>query len=801
MLHNYLKMALRTLHKQKVYSSINVFGLALGIACCILMLLFVQHEWLHDRFHERSERIYRVIRSGEASGSGSAYEAELPAPLGPALRETFPDAEQVVRIAGGGRHYVAHEDRVFEEVVHFADPSVFEVFTFPLAPGNPATVLTRPDGAVVSRRTAQKLFGTEDPLGRSFTIQFLEETQAVVVTGVLEDPRPHSSLQFDVLLPFAMSQYTSSGFFREMAFTSWKMPYCETFVLLPDGGPASSLEAKLPGFVAQHFDDDAAFPVLALQPLAAVHLDPTVEGRIITASNPRYSYVLLGIALLVLCVACINFVTLAVGRAGSRGLEIGVRKVVGASRGQIRVQFWGEALLTSSVALLLGIALAQLAVPAFSKLAGEDLALRVIDRGVALAVLVALTLLIGLLAGSYPALVLSRFTPVSVLKGAMGPRGQSRLTRVLVVVQFGFSTALLIGTFFMARQLDYLRITDLGFDREQVVVLRTPYGNSEAGAQLYETLRTALSPYEAIEDMTSSFFVFGEKGFGVDVHRGDTVLARASMEVVDLNFLDFMGLGLVEGRAFDEDRGTDRSGSAVLINETLADRLGRDGVLGTELPTRFYEGMVVAGIVKDYHFHSLHHAIAPMILAPRTAMANGVRSILVRIKPDNIPQTLALLEEAWREADADAPFTYRFLDDVVDQQYRAEARWGRIVRYASAFALLIACFGLFGLATLTATRRIKEIGIRKVLGATVSHVVLLLSKDLIALVCYAFALAAPLAYLAVRHWLDTFAYRIEISGWIFLMAGLVALLIAVFTVSYQAIRAALADPVNALRYE
>ena len=801
MWYYYLTASLRSLRKQPVYASINLAGLALGIACCILMLAFVQHEWLHDRFHEHADRIFRVVSPDTDSGDDSGWNASGPGPFGPALRDEIPDVLSMTRVGGGGAWHLRHGEQVVERTVHYADPSFFDVFTFTLAEGDPATALGQPNGVVVSRQVSQQLFGAEPPVGRAIDITLLDSTISFTVTGVLDRVPSTSSLRPEVLLPIQAAKYGSSPFFRDMMFTSWELPHVETWLLLRSGESAPGVEKQFPDFIKRRYPAESAPTELRLQALTDIHLDASVDSRITAASNPRYSAILLAIAVVVLLVACINFVTLAVARADVRAREVGIRKVVGAKQGDIRVQFWFDALLTSLAAVVLGVCVAQIALPVFSEITGTELGLILVDPAVAIAALGAMTIAVGFLAGSYPALLLSRMSPVAVLKGFAGPARYGRVIRSLVVVQFSFSIALLIGTMLMARQLDYLRLTDLGFDREQIVALRVPYGESNAGQRLYEEMRGRLRSERAIDEMTSSFFVFGEQGFGVDLERADTVFARANMEVVDLNFVDFMGLEVIGGRTFSESRGDDRSGSAVLINQALADLLGEDEVVGMTLPTRFYQGMTVAGVVKDYHYRALHHAIGPQIISPRTAMGDGVRTILVRLRPGSIGEGLGLLESAWNESVADAPFTYAFLDDVVNRQYASEARWGRLVRYAATFALIIACFGLFGLSTLAVARRVREIGIRKVLGATVAGVVILVSKDLVRLVGYAFVLAAPIGYLAVGRWLDGFAYRIDVSWRTFALAALIALVIAVATVSIQAFRAATANPVDALRHE
>ncbi len=548
--------------------------------------------------------------------------------------------------------------------------------------------------------------------------------------------------------------------------------------------------------MAQHYGDEAAGTRLQVQPLTDIHLSPEVAGGLTPASNPTYSYVLAGIALLVLLIACINFMILSLGRSAGRALEVGIRKAAGAQRGQLRGQFFGEAILTSTLALIVGVVLAMLLLPAFNELSGRELSLDLFGSVKTWLALIGIVLLAGLVAGGYPAIVLSRFEPATALRGRSTLGSRNWFTRSLMVGQFALSIVFITGLLIMTQQLDFMKSADLGFNEEQVILIRT--SSTMEGERIYEPFKNRISRYAAVQSVTGSFFGFGSSGMPLTLQLDDGSEIKAFKNPVDVNFLETMQIDLLRGRDFSAT-GTR---NAVLVNETLAHVLGEQFALGETLPA---EGDVgerpVIGVVEDFHFRSLRHETQPLVLVPHEAVGGGVMAIAARIRPGNLSQTLSLLEETWHQVASGVPFGYAFLDEVVDQQYREAERWRTIVGYAAILALLIACSGLFGMAALTAQQRTKEIGIRKVLGASVPSIVMLLSKDFLKLVAVAFVIAVPLAYWAMSRWLQNFAYHIDLGPWIFLGAGVLALVIALATDSYQAIRAALADPVDALRYE
>ncbi len=812
MLHNYLKIAFRNLRRHKVSTIINIGGLALGLACCILLFLFLRHEGTDDQFHEKAEYIYRVVTAEEQPSGAWEQRAGTPPVLGAALEETFPQVEEVVRLQDAELDVVRGQTEL-EQTVLFADPSIFRVFDFQLLEGDLQTALDDPGNIVLTEQAAREYFGSENPIGRRLSVDFGGEMRDYLITGVVREAPENSSIRFDVLLPISNFMYTWPQTFRPFVMQSWDASIIHTYALLSDTEQAADIEGMLPEFVAQRYGDDAAGKRLRLQPFTAVHLSPEVSGGLTEATNPLYSYILAGIALLVLLIACINFMTLSLGHSAGRSREVGIRKVAGAKREQLVFQFWGEALLTSAFALLLGTVMARLLLPALSRLAEVNLSFDLLETPEGWLGLALLTLVVGIVAGAYPALVLSGFRPAEVLKGRSHMRGRRLLTRTLVVVQFAVSIAFVAGAFIMSEQLRYLSEKALGFNEEQVIVIDPEDKSTGEVWQLYEPFRNEIAHLSSVRAVTSSFSGDGMgSGLNIVLQVGDTTRMTAYTNAVENNFLDAMGIALVAGQ--DLSKATAPMGALrkeVVVNQALVRALGwpsAEDAIGREVPvaegttfSKHFSSMTIVGVVEDFHFQSLHTTIAPLVLAPNEIMNEGAASILVRIAPENIPQTLARLNNVWEDVAPDVPFNYEFLDEIIDQQYRAEERWRAIVGYASGFALLIACFGLFALAALTARRRTKEIGIRKVLGASLPGLVALLSNDFLKLVGIAFVIAAPVAYFAMQKWLQDFAYRIELDAGTFLLAGVLAVVISLATVSYQAIRAALADPVDALRSE
>ncbi len=810
MLRNYLKTALRNLRKHAGYTLINLVGLAAGLACCLLIVLFVLDELSYDRFHDQADRIYRIYFSSSRA-SGTEMQAPLtPAAMTAALVEEFPEVEAATRILGfRGQRTVRYEDRSFvEEGIYYVDSTFFDVFSFPVRRGRPQAAFAAPNRVALTEQAARKYFGDEDPINKTLVFS---DTAFYQVVGIVADAPPNSHFQFDFLV--SMPSLWSHPAFRD---DDWISDNFYAYLLLRQGADPAALEAKLLDLVARRagaqmqeflgysFDDFLAQSRLTyfLQPLLDIHLRSHLQYELWPNGDVAYVYLFTAIAVFILLIACINFMNLATARSAGRALEVGVRKALGAQRAQLVRQFLSESMLLAFGAMLLAVVLAAALLPVFNALAHKALTVAVLFRPSVLLAMLGLVLGVGLLAGGYPAFFLSRFQPVTALKGAAQTGLQrSWLRNGLVIFQFAISIGLIVGTAVVFNQLHYARTKHLGFDCEHVVVIRRVH---ELGAAVEPFKQALLDDPRVVRAARAHATPGGTFGYQSFLPEGwdDNKTAHMTPLFTDHDLVETLRLEVVDGRDFSRSLSTDSS--AFLINEAAVRMLGWETPVGKRLTMPGATGQEdtrtgeVIGVVADFHYASLHDEIAPMALLiyPRPLPA-----LAVRLQPDDLPRTLAFLEATWRRFQPGKPFQYTFLDDDFDALYRADERLAQIFTAFALFAVLIACLGLFGLASFTAAQRRKEIGVRKVMGATVSQIVLLLSKDFTKLVLAAFVLAAPPAYFAMRRWLDAFAYRVDLSWLIFLLAGLLALLVALLTVSYQSVKAALADPVESLRYE
>jgi len=807
MLKNYLTIALRNLRKYRTYAVVNIAGLAVGLASCMLIVRYVQDELSYDRFHDKADRIYRVVEDKVVEGRVSRL-ATTYGPLAPALRQDVPAVEQAVRVLPYGLLVSREAAQKFQEDAFvFVDSTFFAVFDFPLLQGNARTALDAPFSVVLTASTAQKYFGAADPVGEILQVRGDEDRYDFTVTGVVADPPANTHMRFDILGSFA-SMRTLYGTWVEDP-RNWEHPPLYTYALLTEGADASALEAGMPAFARAHMGEERTRTrSLHWEPLTDIRLRSTRESEWTPTSDVTYVYVFSLIALLILGIAGINFMNLATARAATRAREVGMRKVLGARRPQLIRQFLGESILLTGLALLFALVLAEMLLPALNAVSGKSLSILPLLQGPMALALVGAALVVGVLAGSYPAFYLSAFRPAWSLKGItrQGTPAAAGLRQGLVVFQFVISIALIIGTTVVHRQLDYLRNQRLGFDKEHVVVIplrdQADQINNAALKQQWEQIPTvhsvaATSGVPGVSGGLHDFWVYP------DNTRRDSL--ELTTLTVDHDFAETLGLELVAGRDFSEDFPSDAT-EAFLINESAARKLGWTDPVGREFTLQYYfEGEIlkrgtVIGLVKDFQYHALHHAIEPTVLhiVPNSYYSDYLTA---RVDMRDVAATLARMGEDWQAFNTERPFEYFFLDETFDALYRAEERLARLFGYFAILAIVIACLGLFGLAAFTAEQRTKEIGVRKALGATVGGIVLLLSKDLLKLVAAAFVVSVPLAYAVVNQWLADFADRIDISWRIFLIAGLIALLVSFFTVSYHAVKAALADPVKALRYE
>ena len=783
MLTNYFKIAYRNLKRHKGYAFINVAGLAVGMACCVLIGRYVADERSYDRFHENADRTYRLTVDGYAS---------VQPPAAPALEQDYPGlVEHAVRFWPiKAPATVRSEGRAFaERRISFADPDVFDVFSYPMRAGNPDEALAAPWTIVLTASMAQKYFSDANALGK--TLQFWG--QDVEVTGVIADVPANTHYPFDALVSMASLE---SLFGEMMANWTWTDFY--TYVLLQEGTSAGQLDAALLPFYGRH--TDAPLPPPGLQALTDIHLYSDLQKEVTPGGNTAYLYLLVMIALLVLMVAGVNFMNLATARSLGRAKEVGMRKALGARRPQLVGQFLGEAVLLSLAALLVALLLAELALPLFNSVAGKNLSLGYGESGLVVLALIGLALVVGLGAGIYPAFFLSRFHPATVLKGKTPRASGLTLRKELVVFQFAVSIGLVAGAIVVQQQRAYLQSKNLGFDQERVVV-------TEAGN--YGPFVEALRRQPGVASVAATREVPGQRFQTLPI-RTEAMPADSALDVrvmgVDYGLIETMGIQIVEGRPFSLEQGTDGQ-QAFLVNEAAARVLGTD-VSGRLALYNFAEDGAtfevvkegdVVGVTEDFNYASLHGSVEPLVI--HLVTGEDVGQVAVRLRPGDVRAGLAQVEAAWQATNPGDPFDYFFLDSYLEAQYRAEEQLSQVFGGFTALALLIAAFGLFALAAFTATQRTKEIGVRKVLGASVFGLVALLSKDFAKLVLIAFVIAVPMAYLAMQQWLADFAYRIDLGVGVFLLAGGLALAVALAAVSYHAIRVARADPVESLRYE
>ncbi|GAB3320038.1 ABC transporter permease [Larkinella ripae] len=804
MIRNYFKIAWRNLAKNKVYSFINLFGLAIAVACCLLIGLFVQHEWSYDRFHAKTDRLYRTWTLEKYKGEVFTNVSQ-PFILGPTLQETFPEVESYCRIVTTNVN-IRKGTELFNEQIHTVDPSFFQLFDFPLIRSSRANPLAELGSVVLTEEVARKYFGDRDPLGQTLQMQVDSVMRPFTVTAVAKSVPTASSIQFDFLIPLEHTLALRS----ERARKSWFNVSPENYVLLRVDANPGSLTAKFPAMLktvlGDRYQEDGY--LINLQPLADVHLNSARIDGLEPESDPVYSYTLASIALFILIIACINFMTLSLGRSVSRAREVGVRKSLGALRRQLINQFWGEALLMTALAVLLGFGLAWGVLPLFNQLAGKVLRLR-LDL-TTLALVLSLTVLVGLIAGSYPALVLSSFRPVEVLKGKLNLKGDRNwFRRSLIVVQFTLSVFLMIGTLGLNQQLSFLKHKSLGYQQEQILVVPVSKGGDK-GRQIVERYRQALASRKEVVDVAASAFPFsagwGDMGYTDD----QKVYREFQFNVVDPHFIPTYGITLVSGRNFDPANSADAFGG-LIVNQAFVKQFGLKDPLNQRLSGKWHDHRII-GVTEDFHYASLHSKVEPLVLMMRSDSvfnhienanfsSSSMPDLSIKLTAGTMADHLALLEETWKAVVPDEPFGYTFLDESLQRQYEAEQRLSRIVTIGSGLSILIACLGLFGLATLAVIRRTKEIGIRKVFGASNWQVVGLLSQDFLKLVLAGIVVASPLAWYALENWLQDFAYRIAVQWWVFALVGVVAVLVAFLTISLQSIRAALMNPVKSLRSE
>jgi len=794
MIKNYFRIALRNLWRHRVFSFINIMGLTVGIAACFLIFLYIRFELSYDAFNTKADRTYRVVADiktpTETINAGGPSWA-----VPPNLKDEFPEIEAFARFSDGSLLFRKGDIKFQEENAMFADSAAFQIFDFKLLKGNPKTALKEQLSVVMSETAAKKYFGNiNNAVGQ--TLLMTSDNHHVIVTGIMQDIPENSQIKPDVLV--SMSTMTQK--FNPRLDTQWGNYGASAYILLKPGINARALQAKFPAFLekrnGQQMKKSQMYATLILEPLRDVYLRSTRNGS--KTGNITNVYIFSIVAIFILLIACINFINLTTARAAERAKEVGIRKVVGAEKMQITRQFMSESVMLCLIAFVLAAGLSSLFLPLFNKLAGKTISTGIFSNGTDLLLLLLAAIGIGLLAGIYPALVLSSFKPVTVLKGrfATGSKG-IMLRKGLVIAQFTISIALIIGTIVVYRQMSYMRNQDLGFSKDQLMVIDTH------GDPALQSFRQAIAGISRVKSTALSSSVPGGGNPGayseIENVKGDLQIANLDLYFVDWDYIPQFKIKMVAGRAFAREFGTDTT-QAMVLNEAAVKMFGYSSpeqAIGKRFKQWGREGRII-GVMKDFHFRALQQPIKPLSMRIEPHECDLVSA---NVSADDLPATIAAIENKWKALIPNRPFSYYFLDEFFDRQYRAEERFGRLFLNFAILAIFISCLGLLGLASYSTMQRTREIGIRKIMGASVSNIVHLLSKDFLLLVIIAFFMASPLAWFVMHNWLRDFAYRIDINWWIFIAAGISAVIIALSTVSFQAIRAALANPVKSLRTE
>jgi putative ABC transport system permease protein len=811
MFKNYIKIAYRNIRKNKLFSAINILGLSLGITTCFIIIMYVQDELSYDKFNKNADDIVRVVFRADING-GKINESVVMAPVAQTMKKDFPEVQDATRILNYGSSKILYQDKVFKDTrFAFADPNLFSIFTLPMIEGDAKTALLQPHTVVITQSTAKKYFGEEGSLGKMLnvfvgkTAAFKDSFELYKVTGVIKDIPVNSHFHFDM--------FGSMIGYADATSDSWMSGGYHTYLLLKPGTNLRKTEA---GFLAmvkkymgpqiqqqmglnlEQFTGKGNSLAFMLQPLTDIHLHSDTNNEFEPGGNAMYAYIFAGVAAFMLIVACINFINLSTAGASKRAKEVGVRKVAGSNRSQLIKQFLSESILITLLALIIAFVWVQLALPVFNSISDKQLgfnaktAIAFIDLG----------LIVGITAGIYPALYLSSFKPAAVLKGKLTANHKSfGLRSSLVVFQFFVSVSLIIGTIVVYQQMKYIQTKDLGYNKEQLITIPNSYalGKNE---QVFK--QQMLQDPRIVSATTSWYKPAGPSNYnnGLAFPQGNDKQIVSGVDYhIDEQYIPTMGMQMISGRNFSKDFATDSS--AIILNETAARALGWNALTAigkTVIRQNSDKGdnfpFHVIGVIKNFNFRSLHETISPLYM---TLQPEG--GLIFKIKTTDVAGLLTTMKRQWDSYKTEESFEYNFMDDLFNNTYATEQKTGTILNIFSILTIFVACLGLFGLATYTAEQRTKEIGIRKVLGASVTQITQMLSKEFVKLVLIASAIAFPVAWWAMSKWLQSFAYRINISWWVFITAGSAALLIALITVSVQAIKAATANPVKNLRTE
>jgi putative ABC transport system permease protein len=793
MIKNYFKIAVRNLWRHKAFSFINIMGLTVGMTAFFLIFLYVKFELSYDSFNSKANRIYRIVC--DIKTPTETINADGPAwAVAPHVKDVFPEIESSVRINNASLLVRKGNVKFQEDNALFADSAFFHVFDYKLIKGDPRTVLKNKFSIVFTESTSKKYFGNENPLGQ--TVLLTDGNNIATVTGVMQDMPENSQIKADMLV--SMSTLTEE--FNKGLNDQWGNYSDRAFLLLKPGTNAKPLQAKFPAFLERENGDEMKklqmYPTLILEPLRDVYLYSTRDGS--KTGNITNVYIFTIVAIFILLIACFNFVNLTTARSAERAKEVGIRKVVGAARTQLARQFIGESVIICLIAFLLSLILLMILLPSFNHLAGKIISPGIFSHPQNILILLLTSIGIGIIAGLYPALVLSSFRPIIVLKGRFvtGTKGIA-LRKGLVITQFTISIALIISTIVVYNQMNYMRSQDLGFNKNQKMIIDT-HGDSSKLVFKQEVSRL---PGVISTSVAGSVPGGGNPGAYSQIEnvKGDMQIANLDLYFVDFDYIPQYQMKMLAGRAFSRDFPTDTT-QAMVVNEAAMKLFGYskpEQIIGKKFDQWGRKGTII-GVVKDFHFRSLQEVIKPLSIRIEP---NGCDLVSVNVKPQNLKATIAAIGDDWKALIPNRPFSYYFLDDFFDKQYRSEDRFGSLFLNFAILAIFISCLGLLGLASYSTSQRTKEISIRKVMGASVSNILNLLSKEFLKLVAISFCIAAPIAFYFMHEWLQGFAYRTRIYWWVFALAAVLSLVVALTTISFQAIKAAIANPAESLRTE
>jgi len=806
MFKNYLKITMRNILKYKGYSIINIFGLAIGMAACLLIFIYVQDELSYDNFHKDADWIFRIVLDVQSQAGQNEY-ATTPSSLAQALKNDYPQVEYVARLMNNPEIMIRYEDKKFNENrFYYTDPEIFDVFNIQFLQGDAKACLNRPRTIVITESQfpiAKKYFGDKNPLGKLLDFGYAK----FEVTGVLKDLPQNSHLKFDFLSslkPFDNENWMTAGWRN---FDGQKdLTY--TYVKLKTGTDVKIFENQIKNISERYaggiqLKESGTQQDYFLQTIRSIHLHSNRRNEIEAPGSAADIAILSAIAILILVIACLNFINLTTARSTTRVKEVGMRKVLGAFRSKLIKQFLGESLILTMISLLIALVIIELSLPWFNAFVNKELNFVPFSNVKNILFLIVIVLGVGLIAGSYPAFFLASFRPAKILRGSSNEGMQGHSTRkILVIFQFAASIILIVGSLIIYQQLRFMKKSDLGFNKDRLLVLPVPLGflfdkNSE------EFISNEFKKHHSVNAATTTSFIPGMtknlfKGSLKQIGEGDLKSYDMNIMMVDHDFINTYKIELTAGRAFEKDRPTD-SKSACLINEAAAKKFGwisSDKAIGKKIED--FQPREIIGVIENFHFQSLQHIIEPLVL-----MNNPDFYVYLTLKIDNqnLPETMAFVEKKWSELFPNESFAYHFFDHIFNVQYRANEKFGTIVLIFAGLAIFIACLGLFGLTLFTTERRTREIGIRKVMGSSISEIIFLLSKELMKWIIIANIIALPIGWYVMNRWLQNFAYRVDMQLWIFLLAGVIAFLIALITLSFRSIKAALANPVESLRYE